>query len=429
MTKKITLKVLLFALIISITSNFAKSQTYWQGFNCAGGQLGNDTVSAICINNSNNVWVGTNKGFSKYNGNQWTKYTTLNGLVNNEILSIAVETNGVAWIATDGGVSRFDGVNWQNFTTSNGLADNRVYCIMIDHNNKKWFGTNSGVSVYNDTTWSTFDQNNSSLPGATDIIAIAEDKSNIKWFGTVPFESGLYAYNDTTSQWQTYNSAIDTTICGDDYNDIFVDDSNNIWFSTWYGGYMKLDAARQHFKCYNTSNTNGGLPDNWINSFAKDDSSNLWIATDYGLSEYELTSNTWKLYCHNNVPIMTNSRVLKVAVDNNGNKWVGTCGGGIYEFLLSPVNISNTEIENNYIIYPNPFNENINIDLLLNENAHALISIFNSQGAKVYEAYQDYINNVTNRISVNTSNYSEGLYIVRIRTSDKIISKMITLVK
>ncbi len=39
------------------------------------------------------------------------------------------------------GVSKFDGTNWTTYTTADGLADNAVYAIAIDAQGNKWFGT------------------------------------------------------------------------------------------------------------------------------------------------------------------------------------------------------------------------------------------------------------------------------------------------
>ncbi len=40
-----------------------------------------------------------------------------------------------------GGVSKFDGTNWTTYTTTDGLAFNFVNAIAIDAQGNKWFGT------------------------------------------------------------------------------------------------------------------------------------------------------------------------------------------------------------------------------------------------------------------------------------------------
>ena len=45
-----------------------------------------------------------------------------------------------------GGVNKFDGTNWTTYTTADGLASNGVSAIIEDHNDNLWFGTGGGVS-------------------------------------------------------------------------------------------------------------------------------------------------------------------------------------------------------------------------------------------------------------------------------------------
>ncbi|MFC1509115.1 FlgD immunoglobulin-like domain containing protein [Candidatus Omnitrophota bacterium] len=77
-------------------------------------------------------------------------YSTENsGLVSDYTLSVAVDKNQTLWVGTNRGVSRFDGVTWTRFTKINsGLADNNVNAIAVEKNNTIWFGTDNGVSKY-----------------------------------------------------------------------------------------------------------------------------------------------------------------------------------------------------------------------------------------------------------------------------------------
>ncbi len=63
-----------------------------------------------------------------------------------------------------GGVSKFDGTNWTRYDTTDGLADNYICAIAIDALGNKWFGTNKGgVSKFDGTNWTNYTQNNSGL--------------------------------------------------------------------------------------------------------------------------------------------------------------------------------------------------------------------------------------------------------------------------
>ena len=87
-------------------------------------------------------------GISRFNGENWIKYSSANGIVNNRTTSIAITADGDAWVGTwDAGVSCFDGDKWFTYTADDGLASNRITSIAIAPDDKIWFGTwDSSVS-------------------------------------------------------------------------------------------------------------------------------------------------------------------------------------------------------------------------------------------------------------------------------------------
>ena len=70
----------------------------------------NDYINCMVFDSSDNLWIGTNIGLSKFNlkTNEFTSYTTAEGLTNNFINSILVDDNGDIWISTNKGLNKFD---------------------------------------------------------------------------------------------------------------------------------------------------------------------------------------------------------------------------------------------------------------------------------------------------------------------------------
>ena len=66
-------------------------------------------------------------------------YTVEDGLPSNETYSTLQDSKGFIWIGTDHGVARFDGNNFEVFTTSDGLPDNTVFEFYEDHKGRIWF--------------------------------------------------------------------------------------------------------------------------------------------------------------------------------------------------------------------------------------------------------------------------------------------------
>ena len=85
----------------------------------AGGQAtvsyAEGRVLALAADASGNVWVATWAGLSRFDGQQWTTFTTADGLVDGAIYSLAVDDQGQVWTRSLNGLSRFDGQRWTSY--------------------------------------------------------------------------------------------------------------------------------------------------------------------------------------------------------------------------------------------------------------------------------------------------------------------------
>ncbi|MCX8159294.1 MAG: hypothetical protein N3D20_03370, partial [Candidatus Pacearchaeota archaeon] len=83
------------------------------------------------------------------------------------------------------------------------------------------------------------------------------------------------------------------------------------------GGLAKFDGT--NWTVYYTSNS--GLPYNDVLSLAIDAQGNKWIGTAGGLAKFDGTN--WTVYNTSNSGLPSNS-VYSIAIDAQGNKWIGT---------------------------------------------------------------------------------------------------------
>ncbi|MCE5347899.1 MAG: hypothetical protein LLG13_16650 [Bacteroidales bacterium] len=118
--------------------------------------LPSDKVYSILIAPDGTKWFGTESGVAKHVGNNtlenWTVYSTKDGLVNDFVQAIDIDKNGKLWFGTKGGVSVFDGSKWTSYTVNDGLNSNNILCITVDKNDIVWLGTDNGVMCYNNGT-------------------------------------------------------------------------------------------------------------------------------------------------------------------------------------------------------------------------------------------------------------------------------------
>ncbi|MDP6037777.1 MAG: PD-(D/E)XK motif protein, partial [Candidatus Latescibacteria bacterium] len=107
--------------------------------------LVDNNVKALLFDHSDNLWVGTEDGVSRYDGENWTTFHSPDGGVYNDIQSLFSDRNGHLWFGTNGGgVIRFDGKVFQTMTEQDGLASNRVNDILQDRDGNMWFATFGG---------------------------------------------------------------------------------------------------------------------------------------------------------------------------------------------------------------------------------------------------------------------------------------------
>ncbi len=68
-----------------------------------------------------------------------------NGLPSNEVFSILKDKKGFVWIATDRGVCKFDGETFKLFTTTEGLCENSTLEIKEDKLGRIWCRSFTGM--------------------------------------------------------------------------------------------------------------------------------------------------------------------------------------------------------------------------------------------------------------------------------------------
>ena len=114
-------------------------------------------------------------------------YTTKDGLPSNNCYSVLQDSHQFIWIATDAGVSRFDGQRFENFTIDDGLPDNQVLQIKEDNKGRIWFLAFNGEMsyFYNGKIYnSENDENLRLLKFNAVIISIFHDSQDRLWFGS-----------------------------------------------------------------------------------------------------------------------------------------------------------------------------------------------------------------------------------------------------
>ncbi|MBI1929125.1 sigma 54-interacting transcriptional regulator [Candidatus Poribacteria bacterium] len=285
--------------------------------------LADDHITSICEDRQGRLWLGTGawnlpgaKGVSCFNGQHFITYTTADGLAHNNVVAICSDRQGRLWFGTwGGGISCFDGEHFTTYTAADGLADNHVTAIYSDRQGRLWVGTGGwvipgkGVSCFDGhhfTTYTTTDG-----LGGNDVGSICEDHQGRLWFAFGWVSGGGVSCFDG-EHFTTY-----TTADGLAYNDIVAireDRQGRLWFAFGWpddDGVACFDGG--HFTTYTTED---GLLDNRVTDITQDQEGHFWFAHLWsGLTRFEPET----------LQFLTSEPVTETLLqDRRGRLWFGS---------------------------------------------------------------------------------------------------------
>jgi ligand-binding sensor domain-containing protein/serine phosphatase RsbU (regulator of sigma subunit) len=369
--------------------------------------LASNWITTIAEDSYGNVWLGSwGGGLTVINNGQLKIYNSSNGLPDNNIRCITEDAEGNILLGTkEHGLCIFKGEQFISYSTNNGLVNQQVWAITQDINNKMWFGTNGGISVLDQTKnqfinytqenksisnqprffindnqrniWiGTYDQGvseflikqnrfsyqafvNSYMPSNLIVTAMAVDKDNTLWVGTV---EGLVKYNTKTMEGIRLTNI--NGLAGNDISALYVDKNNTLWVGSRGKGLtsIKDTTFKKHAldegitpECIAQDNngnlwigtggqgvlvfSNGeivkrytevdGLLANLINLIVIDKYNKVYIGTNKGLNVYSPTENKFYTFTKKNGFAGIETKKNAGYIDNEGNLWFGTVNGVI----------------------------------------------------------------------------------------------------
>src|SRR5438876_160249 len=102
--------------------------------------LGNLAAMRLAQDRAGFLWVGTQDGIYRYDGNRFARFGLEEGLPSSYVSNVQAAPDGGVWVITYGGVARFDGRRFIAIATPR-----PVNAISIDDTNNIWLATATGI--------------------------------------------------------------------------------------------------------------------------------------------------------------------------------------------------------------------------------------------------------------------------------------------
>jgi signal transduction histidine kinase/ligand-binding sensor domain-containing protein/DNA-binding response OmpR family regulator len=271
------------------------------------------------------------------------KIDQTNGLSNDRVSSIVKEKNGFVWIGTDNGLNRYDGNKIKIYNKQNSaLSSNDIADLLIDRKGKIWIATFGGaLNVYNPSNdkfvaYKNSSNDNSSIP-SNELNTLFEDSKGTIWVGT---KNGLSSFNEKEQTFKSYkfDNKNRYSISHNDVRSIYEDGNKNLWIGTFGGGLNKFNSITGKF--YRIKSSSAISPD-YIHSLCGINKNEILIGTSgKGLLTFDVNTLSFqkKSYGINK----TINIVRRIKRDRNGTIWIGTDGVGVYK--IKNINNSNTKV-------------------------------------------------------------------------------------
>ena len=326
-------------------------RTWSMAVEFGNGESSNQPIEKLVIDTQDNVWISCTTGLFKYFVNtgrtEWIirSVDSSHSLAINGSKPLILDASGILWYGTFGdGIFRIETKTSRitSFRNNPGdlqsLSEDAINCIYQDRNDDIWFGTfGAGINIYRPEShkfgFLSHQPLNTNSLSSNFIWSILECKDQKLWIGTN--DAGLNIYDPVSNQFQVYNHRPEdrSSLSHSSVREVYQDSRNRIWIGTDGGGLNRFFPETGRFIHYKSNPGDpSSISDNSVRVVYEDRAGRIWIGTRSGLNMFDVKSETFRRYTHNEAvgySISNDFVYSAIYHDESGYLWVGTYGGGL----------------------------------------------------------------------------------------------------
>ena len=308
--------------------------------------LPQNTVHAIVQTTDGYIWMATEGGLVRFDGQDLRTYDTGNTLqiASDSISSLTAGSGGILWISTSNGLVRREGSRFTRMTSANGLPSNMVRFTHLLRDGRLLVATADGVAIGDTSGFHAIAGMDASI--APELVT--EDASGTLWIGSGQRLVSLPPGSTQSSTSVLAGAGEIVTIAASPSGDLYIGSrrglarlpkgsnvpvavpgsgdleitsilpmrDGDVWIGTAAGLVHYAQGTLTHI------GEKAGVSSGRVLSLFADRGGAVWVAYDLGVSRI-LPGNTYHL--QESIDI---AGVLSVSEDREGDIWFGTDVGG-----------------------------------------------------------------------------------------------------
>ncbi len=255
------------------------------------------------------------------------------GLSNNYIVSLAQDRKGYIWIATEAGLNRFDGQQFIVYTQNNsGLSSNELNALLADpRQDKLWIGTQrEGLCCFDYATEKiTCIKAEENQLASNDIPYLAQASDGGIWI--THYHTGIQHYDSRNNVFTTYDA---NTVKGFPQRCWIArdDGQGNLYVGHVTEGLSVIDLRKMTVCNYRHNPEDpGSIPGDEVYSICIDRDKNVWVGTNKGAALFIPQKQKFVPFRHKKGDgnSLLPGTVMDIKQMKNGDIWFATSMGGV----------------------------------------------------------------------------------------------------